>query len=80
MKIKIPRFIYRPWLRFSNWGNVPVFQLVQFEILRLDLLLIAMGLICTIYYGYLGGWKGALLGGLMFWFMAMCAMMLRPPD
>lgn len=62
MNIRIPQILVRAWDAWEAWANVPVWRQVR----RIDLIL-ALGFIgCVSWYGYTTGWRGALLGGVMY--------------
>jgi hypothetical protein len=70
VKIRIPDPIARAWDAWGDWANVPVYRRVR----RIDVIL-AIGFIgCTGWYGFTSGWRGALLGGVMY--LAVMAMAL----
>jgi hypothetical protein len=53
--------------RFIEWVNMPVYRKVR----RIDLVLFVLGSICTVYYGIVAGWTGAVGGLLTFIMFAM---------
>lgn len=55
-----------------DWVNVPVW----WKIRRIDVLLALAGIACVGYYGLVGGWIGALQGGLLFALMVMIGLWL----
>jgi hypothetical protein len=67
MRIRVPKFIVSAWAPFEDWINVPVYKAVR----RIDVILVLGGILCVSYYWHFGGWKQALLGGLMYIFFAM---------
>jgi hypothetical protein len=71
MRIPLPR-APRWFERLIDWINEPIFE--HHDIRRIDILLVLVGLIVVIYYGYTSGWRGALLGGVLYVFIAMCAL------
>jgi hypothetical protein len=73
IRIPIPDRVMHVYDRFEDWANVPVW-LWPFHILRIDLILTALFLFCVGWYGYTGGWAAAVTGGLLFVFIAMCAL------
>ncbi len=86
MKIRIPNPLVRAWDRFGDWSNVPIFHMkgndpncspytqAEITIRRIDVI-IALGFVgCVGWYGYSVGWRGALLGGVLY--LAIMAMAL----
>jgi hypothetical protein len=72
--IPIPRWLLRASDTFRDWVNVPVWQRGQRELRRVDVM-IAYGFVaCVGWYWMMGGWKGALVGGLTYVFVAMVAL------
>jgi hypothetical protein len=70
MKIRIPHVIARAWDSWEEWVNVPVWWKVR----RIDVLL-AIGFVgCVGWYGYTMGWRGALMGGIMYLVMMAVAL------
>jgi glucose-6-phosphate-specific signal transduction histidine kinase len=70
MRIPIPRRLTSCWDAFCRWGDVNVSPRIR----RIDLLLVALGIVCVGYYWIAAGWEGALAGGLMYVMMAMMAL------
>ena len=66
----------KDWCDCTRYGN-PSHQKLTLEgwkVLRIDIMLAAAFLFCVGYYYYEGGWLRALAGGLLFIFLAMCAL------
>ena len=70
MRIPIPHHLAASWDAFCRWGDVNVTRRIR----RIDLLLVALGIACVLYYWISAGWEGALAGGLMYVMMAMIAL------
>jgi hypothetical protein len=77
MQIPIPHWLSQLWDSFGDWGDHTLWRRGRIEVLRIDLLLVAAFAIAIGYYGYYGGWKGALSGAVVFTLVATCALMLR---
>jgi hypothetical protein len=80
MKIRIPHTVARAWDAWEEWVNTPAWiwprapEAARFTVRRIDVLL-AIGFIgCVSWYGYTMGWRGALMGGVMY--LAVMAMAL----
>lgn len=69
MNFKIPKVL----IRLVDWLNVDVFDPVR----RIDIALALGGIGCTIYYGYLYGWLGALQGAIAYVVMMLTGFFLR---
>ena len=68
----------KDWCDCTRYGN-PSHQKLTLEgwkVLRIDILLAIMFCICVGYYYWTEGWYMALLGGVTFVFLAMCALWL----
>lgn len=77
MRIPLPRvpvWTAMVWESFGDWSNVPIYVRGWIEIRRLDVLLVIFGLFCVGYYGYLGGLKGALIGGATYTLIVLIAL------
>ncbi len=74
IKFKIPRIVVRGWDKFCDWGNVPLWRVGKYEILRLDVFNF-FGLVATVVWGYYsGGYWYALLSFFSYVLVAMCAL------
>jgi glucose-6-phosphate-specific signal transduction histidine kinase len=64
---------------FGDWCNVVYWQhhCRDWELRRIDLILLGNFAGCTAAYGWLYGWQGALQGGLMFVTIFALALFLR---
>lgn len=62
--------------RYLDWVNVPVWCRGRLELRRLDIAVGCSFLFCVTYYWFIWGWLGALKGGMLFIFIAMCALWL----
>ena len=63
--------------RLVDWLNEPVFPWrpgISISILRIDILLVVFGLICTGYYWWTEGWLGGLKGALVYLLVMMTAL------
>ena len=69
MRITIPHRLVASWDAFVRWGDVNVSPRIR----RIDLLLVALGIACVLYYWISAGWEGALAGGLLFVMITMIA-------
>jgi glucose-6-phosphate-specific signal transduction histidine kinase len=58
------------WDAFVRWGDVKVSPRIR----RIDLLLVALGIVCVGYYALTTGWQGAIVGGLLYILMVMMAL------
>ena len=74
MRIKIPQQVVAGTEIFEVWANVPLHQHGRSEIRRLDILIVVLGILCVIYYGWTGGWFGALTGALAYMLVTMTAL------
>jgi hypothetical protein len=74
--IPIPRWLIRAKGIFGDWANVPVIELpgLLIEVRRIDVLLAFGFIACVGWYAMMGGWQGALLGGLTYVFVALIAL------
>ena len=54
-----------------------VYKLKRYEILRIDLLLVALGIFCAAYYGWTSGWQGALFGLAAYVGLTIMGLLLR---
>jgi hypothetical protein len=70
MDIRPPRWLVALYDRFESWGNVPLI-LWPWHIVRLDLILMLLFVICVGWYYATGGWILAVTGALMFAFCTM---------
>jgi hypothetical protein len=77
MNIPIPQWLINLWLAFGDKANVAVWRSGRFEVLRIDLLIVILGLFCTGAYWAMYGWYGALQGGVMFVVIAAFALFCR---
>ena len=71
MNLPVPRWLVRAWDAFCVWGNVTLWWRVR----RLDLLIVLLGVLCTLYYGW-NGWQSALLGLVAYVMMVVVGLML----
>ena len=53
MRITIPRRLASSWDAFCRWGDVNVSRGIR----RIDLLLVALGIVCVGYYAMTAGWQ-----------------------
>jgi uncharacterized membrane protein YagU involved in acid resistance len=60
--------------RYMDWVNVPIYTRGKLELRRIDIVIALAGIICVSWYGYTGGWQGALMGAAMYVFVAMIAL------
>lgn len=77
MQFSVPRWLIRGWDAFCDWGNVPLHRFGRYELLRLDIVLVVLGVLCTIYYGWFNGWEGALFGLAAYVMLAIMALVMR---
>jgi len=74
IRIPIPKRVLAAYDVFEDWANVTAFKLGRFDVLRLDIILAILFVVCVGWYGYKGGIMGALTGGLFYIFMLMCVL------
>lgn len=74
MKVPVPHFLATIFDAFGDWANVPIWQRGRLEVRRIDVILVLAGIFCVSWYGYTGGWQGALAGGAMYVLVAMTAL------
>ena len=80
MKIRIPHSLVRAWIDFCAWGDEPAWVIKgnyrhnMITIRRIDIVIAAGGVACTMYYWVIGGWQGALLGGALYILGVMTAL------
>lgn len=69
MQIPLPRMPqwFRRWL---DWVNVPLYKRMR----RIDVIIGVAFIFCVGWYWFTTGWIGALQGGALFVFLAMCAL------
>jgi hypothetical protein len=89
MNISIPRVVTRTWDAFVDWGDVRLWRYAHpdwngskytkpnIELRRIDLVIAASFLLCTAWYGYTTGWRGAVMGGVTYVLIATGAMLFR---
>lgn len=77
MDIRIPPVLVRAWRRFEDWGDVDVWRFGCFTVRRIDLVLAVSFMLCTSWYGYGYGWRGALVGAAGFILVAATSAMMR---
>jgi glucose-6-phosphate-specific signal transduction histidine kinase len=70
MRITIPRRLASSWDAFCRWGDVNISRGIR----RIDLLLVALGIVCVGYYAMTAGWQGAIVGGMLYILMVMMAL------
>jgi glucose-6-phosphate-specific signal transduction histidine kinase len=63
---------------FDNFINVRIYQRGRIEVRRIDVLLVLLGILIAVYYGWSGGWLGALTGVFAYAFSVMVAMWFLP--
>jgi uncharacterized membrane protein len=73
MNIRIPRWLVRACDVIANWTSVPIYERGWIRIVRVDILLVFFFFVCTGYYYWTSGWMGALQGGALYIFIALCA-------
>jgi hypothetical protein len=71
--IRIPRWLVHTWQWLVEWGDVCVW----WRVLRIDIAMLALFLVCSGWYGYYYGIMGALQGGVMFIAIAALALFVR---
>lgn len=59
--------------RFDDWVNADVYKRIR----RIDIALLIFGIICVSWYGYKGGWRGAILGLVAYLVMMYVGMFFR---
>ena len=74
IRIPIPKRVLEAYDRWGDWANVPAFEICNFQVLRIDIMIACNFLICIGWYGYTSGLMGALTGGTMFVFLLICAL------
>ena len=71
MLIRVPMVIVRAWDRFCDVVNIELYRRGRIEIRLIDIILV-VGFVFTInYYYWVGGWKTAITGALMYIFCGM---------
>jgi hypothetical protein len=78
MQIKIPRQMIAATAAFDHWANVTLYQRERIEVRWIDILTVLGFTICVAYYGWTGGWIGALTGAFAYAFMTMIALWFMP--
>jgi len=79
MNIRIPQTLERAWNNFCAWGDEPAWVIKgtyrhnMITIRRIDIVIAAGGVACTMYYWINGGWLSALTGGALYILLAMMA-------
>ena len=71
MKFRVPYFVYSTYERINEWGTTPLFPVGKWRVRRIDPLIALAAIGCASYYGWIGGWGGALTGLAAFTFVAM---------
>lgn len=73
IRLPIPRAVRRAWDVFGDWANEPLVG----RVLRIDLLIVAFGVLATLTGYWHDGWRGAAQSGVGFVFVLMCVQLLR---
>jgi uncharacterized membrane protein YagU involved in acid resistance len=60
------------WARLEAWLNAPFYHKAR----RIDLILAIGFVLCVSYYWYVSGWRGAIIGSLMYILMMMVCLWL----
>jgi hypothetical protein len=74
IQISIPQWLLRAKDTFVDWANVPVLKRGRIELRRIDVMVTYGFVACVGWYYFTGGWKGALVGGVTYIFVAMVAL------
>lgn len=77
MRIPIPRWLVRASAAFEEWGNVPIWTRGRLQLRRLDPLIALLGVICSGYYGWVNGWRGAVFSLIAYVALVSFGLMLR---
>jgi hypothetical protein len=59
--------------KLIDWLNVELYWRIR----RIDIILFVTGVGCVLWYGYTGGWRGALLGAVAFVMFMWVGMFFR---
>ena len=80
IRIVIPRRVATAWDSYYEWINVPIWHRTMwahhFELRRIDIVVVFFFFVCVGWYGYTGGWQGAVLGGATYIMMMMLSLWL----
>jgi hypothetical protein len=74
MQIKIPRPITRAWDAFCDWGDMPAWKRGRFEIRRLDVLTVVVGILATSFYVWVYDWRSGLIAAMLYVFGVMISL------
>ena len=77
MQIKIPILLVRWWDATNEFLNVPLLCRGQHELRIVDVLLFLSFVFCTVFYGTLFGWQGAIMGSVMYAIVTALALFMR---
>lgn len=75
MRIPLPP-TPRWFARYLDWVNEPIWTRARFELRRVDVMIVIGGIICVAWYGYTGGWMGAIMGAALYALVAMISLWL----
>jgi hypothetical protein len=57
--------------RHLHWINIPIYERGRIRITRIDVLIVAFGMVCVGYSWWISGWIGALQSGLFYVMVVM---------
>jgi hypothetical protein len=75
--IRVPQRLVNMWIAFGDWANVWVWKRGKLEVLRIDILLVILGMSTCGFYWALYGWRGATNGGITFVALVALALFMR---
>jgi len=71
MQIRIPMAVVKVCERIGDIVNIELYRKGNIDIRIIDILFVLGFIACTIYYYWIGDWKTAMTGALMYIFCGM---------